>query len=58
LYLNANALAFSATLHSEPKQFPTLHLKREVRDIGDFTFEDFEIRDYDPYPAIKMDMAI
>lgn len=41
-----------------PKPFPTLHFKRTVRSIDEFQFEDFEVRGYDPYPTIKMQMAV
>ncbi|ODV98176.1 hypothetical protein PACTADRAFT_661 [Pachysolen tannophilus NRRL Y-2460] len=37
-----------------PRKFPKLILKRNVTDIDDFKFEDFEIVDYNPYPTIKM----
>ncbi|XP_058468187.1 thymidylate synthase [Malaya genurostris] len=41
-----------------PKKFPTLHFKRVVKSIDQFQYEDFDIRDYDPYPPIKMQMAV
>lgn len=41
-----------------PRPFPKLVIKRKVESIDDFTFEDFEIVDYKPYPKIKMDMAV
>lgn len=41
-----------------PKSFPTLHFKRDVQNIDDFQFEDFDVRGYDPYPTIKMQMAV
>lgn len=42
----------------KPRPFPKLKIKRDVKNIDDFQFEDFEITDYDPYPAIKMEMAV
>ncbi|XP_058829562.1 thymidylate synthase isoform X2 [Topomyia yanbarensis] len=45
-------------LERTPRQFPTLHFKRTVSSIDDFQYEDFEIRDYDPFPPIKMQMAV
>ncbi|XP_016987678.1 thymidylate synthase [Drosophila rhopaloa] len=45
-------------LKRTPRPFPKLVIKRQVQDIEDFRFEDFEIVDYNPYPTIKMDMAI
>lgn len=41
-----------------PRRFPTLHFKRNVQSIDEFQFEDMEVRDYDPYPTIKMQMAV
>ncbi|KAJ8023512.1 Thymidylate synthase [Holothuria leucospilota] len=41
-----------------PRPFPKLVIKRKVESIDDFTFEDFEIVNYKPYPKIKMDMAV
>jgi thymidylate synthase len=41
-----------------PRAFPKLVIKRDVKNIDEFQFEDFEIVGYDPYPAIKMEMAV
>ena len=41
-----------------PKCFPILKIKRNVEKIEDFNFEDFELLEYDPLPAIKMKMAV
>ncbi|XP_065094791.1 thymidylate synthase isoform X2 [Ochlerotatus camptorhynchus] len=41
-----------------PRRFPTLHFKRSIQSIDEFQFEDLEVRDYDPYPTIKMQMAV
>ena len=30
----------------------------EVKDIRDFTYEDFELVDYDPWPAIKGKVSV
>jgi thymidylate synthase len=45
-------------LERKPRSFPQLKIKRQVTDIDDFTFDDFEIIGYDPYPTIKMEMAV
>nr|WP_315239664.1 thymidylate synthase [uncultured Albidiferax sp.] len=39
-------------LSRTPRAYPTLHIKRRPDSIFDYQFEDFEVRDYDPYPAI------
>lgn len=41
-----------------PRAFPKLIINRDVKNIDDFKFEDFEVVGYDPYPAIKMEMAV
>ncbi len=40
-------------LSRDPKKLPTMKLNPEVKDIFDFTYEDFILEDYDPHPAIK-----
>ncbi|XP_023302452.2 thymidylate synthase [Lucilia cuprina] len=45
-------------LKRKPRPFPKLLIKREVKDIEDFKFEDFEIVGYKPYPKIEMEMAV
>lgn len=57
VYLN-HVEPLKEQLERTPKRFPTLHFKRTVQSIEDFQFEDFEVRDYDPYPTIKMQMAV
>ncbi|KAL3842324.1 hypothetical protein ACJMK2_020353 [Sinanodonta woodiana] len=42
----------------EPRSFPRLVFKRQVADIDDFKYEDFEIEDYHPHPKISMEMAV
>lgn len=44
-------------LSREPRPLPTM--KIAARDsIDDFVFEDFELTDYDPHPAIKAPIAL
>lgn len=45
-------------IEREPKPFPTVNIKCEPKDIEQYTFDDFELIDYDPHPTIKMDMAV
>ncbi|GAB5365577.1 hypothetical protein AAMO2058_001070100 [Amorphochlora amoebiformis] len=45
-------------LEREPRQFPTLWMNPEVKDIDKFKYTDFKIKDYKPYPTIKMKMAV
>jgi len=45
-------------LTREPKQLPTLTLNPEVKNIFDFTFEDFRLENYEPHPHIKAAVAV
>ena len=38
--------------------FPTLHFKRDVKNIDDFTYDDFEIKGYKHQGKIAMKMAV
>ena len=40
-------------LTREPRKLPVMKLNPEVKDLLDFTYEDFTLEGYDPYPAIK-----
>ena len=41
-----------------PGKLPTMYLNPEVKDIFDFKYEDFELRDYEAQPHIKADVAV
>lgn len=41
-----------------PKKLPVMKMNDTVKDIFDFTFEDFELLDYNPYSAIKAPIAV
>lgn len=45
-------------IEREPRKLPTLKIKRNVTDIDDFTFDDFEIIGYNPHPHIKGKVAV
>lgn len=45
-------------LSREPRPLPKMLLNPKVKDIFDFTFEDFTLVDYNPYPHIKGVVAI
>ena len=57
VYLN-HLNALEEQLERTPRQFPKFRIKNKVDDIEKFTFEDFEVIGYDPYPVIKMEMAV
>lgn len=41
-----------------PRQLPTMHFRRKVTSIDDFTYDDFVLEGYDPYPLIKGKVAV
>ena len=41
-----------------PKALPTMKLNPKVTSIFDFTYEDFELLDYDPHPLIRGPVAV
>jgi thymidylate synthase len=45
-------------LSRQPRPVPKMKIVRDVQDIDDFTFEDFELSDYDPHPPIKAPIAV
>jgi thymidylate synthase len=45
-------------LARSPRALPTMRLNPDVTDLFAFTFDDFELRDYDPHPHIKAAVAV
>ena len=44
-------------LKREPRPFPTMKLNPKIKNIDDFTFEDFTLENYNPHPPIKAEIA-
>ncbi len=40
------------------RQLPRMRLNPAIKNIHDFTFEDFELTGYDPHPSIKAPIAV
>jgi len=40
-------------LSREPRALPTMKMNPEIKNIFDFTFEDFTLEGYDPHPLIR-----
>jgi thymidylate synthase len=45
-------------LSRAPKKLPTLKINPKITSLFDFTFEDFELVDYDFHPHIKGKVAV
>jgi len=45
-------------LAREPRERPRMLIHGEQEKIGDFSYENFELVDYDPHPAIKAPIAV
>lgn len=41
-----------------PRPLPTMKLNPEAKDLFSFTYEDFTLEGYDPYPTIKAPIAV
>jgi len=57
LYLNHMDQALTQ-LEREPRSLPQLKINPAVKSVFDFTFEDIEVLNYDPHPAIKASIAV
>lgn len=57
LYINHLEQA-ELQLSRELRPLPTMKLNPSVRSIFDFKYEDFELLDYNPHPAIKAPVAV
>lgn len=56
LYLNHLDQA-DEQLSREPRKLPTMRLNPAVNSIFDYTYDDFELCNYNPYPAIKAPLS-
>ncbi|GIM59154.1 thymidylate synthase [Capnocytophaga canimorsus] len=45
-------------LSRTPRVLPIMKINPQVKDIFDFTFDDFTLEGYDPYPAIKGQVSV
>ncbi len=59
VHLYANHVEQAQTqLKRQPRKLPTMRINPDVRDIFQFTYDDFELVDYDPHPSIKAKVAV
>ena len=45
-------------LAREPRSLPTMKINPDISSLFDFTYDDFELVDYDPHPAINAPVAV
>jgi thymidylate synthase len=45
-------------LARDPRPLPRLRIRRRPESLADYRFDDFEILDYDPHPAIRAPVAV
>ena len=45
-------------LSRDSRPLPQLKLNPEIKNLMDFTFEDFTLENYDPHPHIKAAVAV
>lgn len=45
-------------LSRQPRNLPKMEINPDVKSIFDFKYEDFELKDYHPYPHIKGAVAV
>jgi thymidylate synthase len=59
IYMNhKNAIEEQLSRADDIRPFPKIKLNPDVKNIDDFTMNDFEIVGYDPHPFIKAEMAV
>lgn len=58
-HLYSNHLEQARTqLARDPRVLPRMRINPDVKNLFDFSFDDFELVDYDPHPHIKAPVAI
>lgn len=59
LYCNQSQ-AYEEQLNRDPNKYPSpkLELNTDVKNIGDFKYEDFKIVGYESYPSIKAPLSV
>ena len=53
-------LSLKLQLNRQPRDPPTILIdkRQNLREIDDFTFKDFTLCDYNPYPGLPLNMTV
>ena len=57
IYLN-HVEQVKLQLSRTPRSLPTMKIVRDVTDIDDFKYEDFELSDYNPHKRIVGEISV
>jgi thymidylate synthase len=57
IYMNHEDALYKQLMR-EPTEFPQLVITKNSTNIDDFTFEDFELSNYNPQGFLRMKMAV
>ena len=57
IYLN-HLVQVRLQLTRTPRPLPTMRLNPDIKELEDFTYEDFELVGYDPWPHIKGEVSV
>ena len=49
---------FELQLSRDTRELPTMKMNPKIKDITAFTFEDFELVNYNPHPGIRGVVAV
>jgi thymidylate synthase len=59
IHIYSNHLdALQEQLTRTPRALPTMSIKNRGQDIARFRYDDFKLLNYDPYPTLKMEIAV
>ena len=45
-------------LSREPRKLPRMKINPQIKSVFDFTYDDFELLEYDPYPSIRGEISV
>lgn len=57
IYLN-HLQQVQTQLRREPRKLPVMRINPKVKDIFSFSYDDFTLEGYDPWPAIKGEVSV